>query len=129
MDKKILFLSLVVFCAPLHAQSFPEAPSTHRYWDTTNQSLIMTHVALETIDSAITHRNLGRGGKEMNNMAKSLCESGTPGQIVYFAGRSVGVVGISYLLHKMGRHKIERIFIVAASVDSAYGVTYSFAHR
>ena len=62
-------------------------------------------------------------------MAKSLCESGTPGQIVYFAGRSVGVVGISYLLHKMGRHKIERIFIVAASVDSAYGVTYSFAHR
>lgn len=62
-------------------------------------------------------------------MAKALCESGTAGQVVYFAGRSAGVVGISYFLHRMHHHKIERYFIVAASIDSAYGVTYSFAHK
>ncbi len=119
----------MAFCAPLGAQDLPDAPSVHRFWDAPNQSLIVSHIALETIDAAITHRNLSLGGKEMNNMAKALCESGTRGQVVYFAGRSAGVVGISYLLHRMHHHKLERLFIVASSVDSAYGVTYSFAHK
>jgi hypothetical protein len=128
MDKSILLL-LAIFCAPMCAQEFPDAPSTHRFWDGTNQRLILSHVALEAIDAGITHRNLSMGGKEVNAMAKQLCESGTAGQVLYFAGRSVGVVGISYLLHRTRHHKLERIFIVAASIDSAYGVTYSFAHK
>ena len=128
MDKTV-WLFLCLLCTPVLAENLPDAPSSHRYWDPTNRSLIVSHFALEAIDAAITHSNLSRGGKEMNNMAKAICESGTRGQIVYFAGRSAGVVGISYLLHRMRHHKLERIFIVVSSIDSAYGVTYSFAHR
>jgi hypothetical protein len=62
-------------------------------------------------------------------MAKALCESGTAGQLDFFGGRMAGVVGISYLLHRTGHHKLERAFRVYASGDSAYGVGYSFAHR
>ncbi len=65
----------------------------------------------------------------MDSMAKALCESGTTGQLVFFGGRMAGVVGISYLLHKNGHHKLERAFPVYASGDSAYGVGYTFAHR
>jgi hypothetical protein len=67
--------------------------------------------------------------RERNPMGKALCESGTAGQVVFFGGRTVSVLGISYFLHKTGHHKLERVFSVLASGDSAYGVTYSFAHR
>jgi hypothetical protein len=128
MCKKNLLL-LAALCAPLCAQEFPDAPSAHAYWDPSNRALIVTHIALEAVDSGITHRNLSRGGKEMNEMAKPLCEAGTAGQVIYFAGRSLAVVGISYLLHRKRHHKWERFVIVAATVDTGYGVIYSFAHR
>jgi hypothetical protein len=84
---------------------------------------------LEAVDFGITHHNLSDGGREMDSMAKALCESGTAGQLLFFGGRMAGVVGISYLLHRTGHHKLERAFPVYASGDSAYGVGYSFAHR
>jgi hypothetical protein len=84
---------------------------------------------MEAVDFGITHHNLSRGGQEMNPMAKRLCESGTAGQMVFFAGRSAGTLGLSYFLHKTGHHKWERAFTGLAIADSSYGVIYSFAHR
>ena len=69
------------------------------------------------------------GGRELNPMGKALCESGTAGQIAFFSGRSAAVTGVSYLFHRTGHHRLERLFIVAASLDSASGVSYSLAHR
>lgn len=91
--------------------------------------LFATHGALEAADFGITHRNLSQGGKDLDSMGTALCESGTAGQAVFFGGRMVGVVAISYLLHRTGHHKLERAFPIYASGDSAYGVAYSFAHR
>jgi hypothetical protein len=65
----------------------------------------------------------------MNPMAKRLCESGTPGQVAFFAGRTIGALGLSYFFHKAGHHKLERAFTALAIADSSYGVIYSFAHR
>jgi hypothetical protein len=111
------------------AQVSPGGSSEHRFWDTANKLLFASHGALEAVDFGITHHNLSDGGREMDSMAKALCESGTAGQLVFFGGRMAGVVGISYLLHRTGHHKLERAFPVYASGDSAYGVGYSFAHR
>ena len=91
--------------------------------------LFATHATLEAVDFGITHHNLSDGGRELDPMAKALCESGTAGQLVFFGGRMAGVVAISYLLHKTGHHKLERALPLYASGDSAYGVAYSFAHR
>ena len=104
-------------------------PTKHEFWDVANKTLFTSHAALEAVDFGITHRNLSQGGKELDPMAKALCESGTPGQLVFFGGRMAGVVALSYLLHKTGHHKLERAFPLYASADSAYGVAYSFAHR
>jgi hypothetical protein len=119
----------LLVCGTASAQDLSEPPVTHRFWDLANKTLFATHAALEAVDFGITHRNLSQGGRELDPMAKALCESGTPGQLAFFGGRMAGVVAISYLLHKTGHHKLERAFPVYASRDSAYGVAYSFAHR
>jgi hypothetical protein len=121
-------LGLLLFSNAALADELPNAPS-HKLWDTPNKILFIVHVGLEATDFGITHHNLSRGGTEMNPMAKNLCESGTAGQLVFFGGRIAGLAGITYLLHRTGHHKMERAFLIAASVDSAYGVTYSFAHK
>jgi len=125
-----LLLAVVLFVGSVAAaQAFPEVPTKHKFWDATNKALFASHAALEAVDFDITHRNLSDGGKELDPMARALCESGTAGQLVFFGGRMAGVVAITYLLHRTGHHKLERSFPIYASGDSAYGVAYSFAHR
>ena len=129
MRQKTCWLFVLMVGGAACAQSFPDAPSNHKFWDCTNRALFTIHAGLEALDMGITHHNLSIGGRELNPMGKRLCESGTPGQFVFFAGRTAGVAGISYFLHKLGRHRMERSFLVVANADSGYGVAYSFAHR
>jgi hypothetical protein len=123
----VLLAVLVSGAAP--AQVLPEVSTKHRFWDAANQILFASHAGLEAVDFGITRHNLSNGGRELDPMAKTLCESGTAGQLVFFGGRAAGVVAVSYLLHRTGHHKLERGFPIYASGDSAYGVAYSFAHR
>jgi hypothetical protein len=124
-----LLLLTLLLCGASVAQDLPEASTQHDFWDRANKMLFASHATLEAVDFGITHHNLSDGGRELDPMAKALCESGTAGQLVFFGGRMAGVVAISYLLHKTGHHKLERAFPLYASGDSAYGVAYSFAHR
>src|SRR5262249_52401921 len=121
------FMFTFIGCA--FGQDLPEAPSTHKFWDKTNQALILTHVGLEAADFTATHRNLSAGGRELNPTAKALCESGTRGQGVLFAGEAVGGAGVSYFPHKTNHHKLERPFLLGANASSAFGASYSFAHH
>jgi hypothetical protein len=124
-----LFLIMLLVSGATAAQDLPVVRTKHNFWDTANKTLFASHAALEAVDFGITHHNLSQGGRELDPMAKALCQSGTAGQLVFFGGRIAGVVAISYVLHKTGYHKLERAFPVYASGDSAYGVAYSFAHR
>jgi len=124
----LLFIAFFI-CGTGSAQDLPGVPARHNFWDTANKTLFASHAALEALDFGITHHNLSDGGRELDPMAKTLCESGTPGQLVFFGGRMAGVLAVSYLLHKTGHHRLERAFPIYASGDSAYGVAYSFAHR
>jgi hypothetical protein len=124
-----LLIAILFLCGASIAQDLPEASTPHGFWDRANKVLFASHATLEVVDFGITHHNLSDGGRELDPMAKALCDSGTAGQLVFFGGRMAAVVAISYLLHKTGHHKLERAFPVYASGDSAYGVAYSFAHR
>jgi hypothetical protein len=48
---------------------------------------------------------------------------------VNFAGESVGVVGLSYFLHKTGHHKLERAVSMLNIGSSAAAVTFDLARR
>jgi hypothetical protein len=124
-----LVFVMLFLCGTGRAQDLSEVPTKHSFWDAANKTLFASHAVLEGLDFGITHHNLSDGGRELDPMAKTLCESGTPGQLVFFGGRMAGVIAVSYLLHRTGHHKLERAFPIYASGDSAYGVAYSFAHR
>ena len=54
---------------------------------------------------------------------------GTAGLALNFAGENVGVVGISYLFHKTGHHKLERFVSMVNIGSSASAVTFDLAQR
>ena len=120
---------MLYICGASRAQDLLSVPAKHKFWDATNDTLFATHAALEAADFSITHMNLSNGGRELDPMARALCQRGTLGQLVFFGGRTAGVVAVSYLLHRTGHHRLERTFPIYASADSAYGVGYSFAHH
>jgi hypothetical protein len=120
---------LLICCPGALAQRLPEAPSSHKFWDRQNQALFLIHASVETTDFAITRHNLANGGREMNPLGRSLCQSGTAGQAAFFAARSIGTLGVSYLFHKANHHRFERVMTMYMIGDSAYGTAYSFTHR
>jgi hypothetical protein len=124
-----LLLIVLLVCGASGAQDLLEVRTKHDFWDTANKTLFASHAALEAVDFGITHHNLSNGGRELDPMAKTLCESSTAGQLVFFGGRMAAVVAVSYALHRTGHHRLERALPIYASGDSAYGVAYSFAHR
>ena len=86
--------------------TLPEAPS-HRFWDRKNNLLFATSAAFSAADFFVTRNRLRNGGQELNPVTRVFAGS-TAGLAVNFAGETVGVVGVSYLFHKTGHHKLER---------------------
>ena len=78
--KFFLLLVTLFLCGASIAQDLPEVSSPHGFWDRANKMLFATHATLEAVDFGITHHNLSDGGRELDPMAKALCESGTAGQ-------------------------------------------------
>jgi hypothetical protein len=111
------------------AQSYlPEAPSQHRFLDGKNRFLFSTVAMFSGADFAVTHMNLANGGRELNPMVRPFTGS-TGALAVNFAGQTAGVVAVSYLLHKSGHHRLERMVPVANIASSAFAVAYGLSHR
>ena|SRR5438477_5090780 len=107
--------------------TLPEAPS-HRFWDRKNTILFATNAAFCTADFVVTRNNLRNGGQELNPFTRVFAGS-TAGLAVNFAGEAVGVVGVSYLLHKTGHHKMERAVSLVNIGSSAAAVTFDVVRR
>lgn len=112
---------------PAQPVSLPEAPS-HRFWDHENTFLFATSAAFSTADFFVTRANLQSGGQELNPVTSMFGRS-SAGLAVNFVGENVGMIGISYLLHKTGHHKLERAISMVNIGSSAAAVTFDFAHR
>jgi hypothetical protein len=108
--------------------ALPEAPSPHRFWDRENSILFATSAAFSAADFVVTRDNLRSGGRELNPVTR-LFSGSTPGLAMNFAGEAAGVLGVSYLLHKTGHHKMERMVSMLNIGSSAAAVTFDLAHR
>lgn len=100
----------------------------HRFWDRRNRTLFAMSAALAGADFAVTRRNLNHNGKELNPMTRLLSGS-TPGLATNFAIETGGVIGIDYLFHKTGHHKLERVTSYVNLGAYAFAVSYGLAHR
>jgi hypothetical protein len=105
-----------------------EKPFEHRFWDRENRALFTMNAALAGADFAITRRNLNDNGKELNPLTRMLTGS-TPGLATNFAIETGAVIGASYLFHKTGHHKLERMTSYVNLGASAFAVSYGLAHR
>ncbi len=106
--------------------TLPEAPS-HRFWDRENSILFATSAAFSAADFVVTRNNLRNGGQELNPVTRIFSGS-TAGLAVNFAGETAGVVAVSYLLHKTGHHRIERVVSILNIGSSAGAVMFDLRH-
>jgi len=105
-----------------------QSENPHHFWDRENTLLFAANGAMAGADFYVTHQNLARGGRELNPMTRILAGS-TPALAANFALETGGVVGISYLLHKTGHHKLERATSMLNIGASAGAVGFGLAHR
>jgi hypothetical protein len=135
------------FCPVLFAQGpVPDAPGAsveptstmfttpsirageHKFWDKENRMLFAASAGFSAADFVVTRANLQSGGRDLNPVVRFFGPS-TAGLAVNFAGETVGVIGVSYLLHKTGHHKLERIFTMVNIGSSAGAVSYDLVTR
>jgi len=112
---------------PMTNTSVPEAPS-HRFWDAKNRVLFTAVATLCAADFAVTEANLKNGGVELNPVTRVFSGS-TAGLAVNFVGEAGGVIGLSYLFHRTGHHRLERVTPLVNLGASAFAVAYGLAHR
>jgi hypothetical protein len=108
--------------------TLPEAPGRHRFWDRENSLLFATSAAFSAADFVVTRDNLRAGGQELNPVTRVFSGT-TTGLAINFAGETVGVVGLSYVFHKTGHHKLERAVSMLNIGSSAGAVAFDLAHR
>jgi hypothetical protein len=108
--------------------TLPETPQPHQFWDRKNQLLFAGVAGVNAADFAVTRSNLENGGKELNPITR-LFSGSTAGLLANFTGETVATMGISYLFHKTGHHRMERITSAVAMSVSTHAVIYSSLHR
>jgi hypothetical protein len=117
-----------IVVSPAVANTLPEAPSQHRFWDNENRALFVAVAALSAADFAVTRANLQSGGKELNPVTR-LFSGSTAGLAANFAGETAGIIGLSYYFHKTGHHELERITPMLNIGVSSFAVVYDLSHR
>lgn len=106
----------------------PPGESRHPFWDRQNKILFSAVGAAATADFFTTRANLASGGRELNPVTRVFTSS-TPLLAANFALETAGVIGISYMWHKTGHHKLERLTSFVDIGGSAGAVSYGLTHR
>jgi len=102
--------------------------TTHRFWDRENRILFAATGIAATGDFFVTRANLASGGRELNPVTRMFTGS-TPALASNFALQTAGVVSVSYLFHKTGHHRLERLTSVVSVAASSGAVAYGLTHR
>jgi hypothetical protein len=105
-----------------------ESPVQHKFWDRENRALFATTAALCAADFSVTRMNLSNGGRELNPIVRPFTGNSAI-LATNFAGQTAGVVGLSYLLHRTGHHRLERLAPLVNAASSAFAVSYGLSHR
>lgn len=100
----------------------------HRFWDRENAILFVAAGGLAAADFSATRANLASGGRELNPVTR-LFSGTTEGLAANFALETTGTIGVSYLFHKTGHHRFERVASLVNIAGSAGAVAYDRTHR
>jgi hypothetical protein len=105
--------------ASFRSQPFNLELRQHKFWDRKNILLHGTAAAAAAADFWTTRRAITRGSRELNPLARPFARS-SAAFAAYKAGSWGTYLSLSYLFHRKGWHRLERILpVVAISTDSA----------
>lgn len=106
----LLVLPLLLGSSAL-AQIQPVDFHNHKFWDKKNIAIHSANFAMQSLDAFTTRHVLDQhNGIERNPWARQFVSRGWGGQAAYSWGLSVGgTVLTSYIMHRTGHHKLERI--------------------
>lgn len=107
---------LLVGVANAETLAFPDAPS-HSFLNQTSISIFAADGLSKALDGFTTSRAISNGATERNPIARPFVQ-GTAGQAVFFGLSWAGDLGLAYILHKTGHHKLEKILPIIAAGQS-----------
>lgn len=103
----------------LHAAA-PQKPEEHKFFDKEQLIGLCVHAGVRTADTIVTFHNISNGATERWIPTQSYAG------IAAWQSGSVGLaLGVGYLFHKTGHHKLERITPWVATGASGAGLTKS----
>lgn len=117
--KTIAILILFVSSLGAAAQTLPEAPTPHAFFDRTNVVLMSASAASIAADGFTTRNFVNH---EMNPLARPFVNNNGKAAI-YFGSSQAAVMGGMFLLHKTHHHKLERILpVVVTGVEAFWSI-------
>jgi hypothetical protein len=121
---------LILLYGAAHAQTLPDSPSSTRddFFDRQNMALLASLTTWQALDAYETDRTLGEGGVERFPIARHFCQS-RERRIGYFWAGYAATIGSSYLLHRTGHRKLEKVVLVLGNMSAASGYWFTIAHK
>ena len=101
------------------------APATHAFWDRTNILLFSGVAVFRGLDYASTRNFQARGRTEIL-LARDVVNNSVAFAGVEAAG-AVTSVGISYIFHRTGHHRMERWLSIGHISVTAFGVGWNYS--
>jgi hypothetical protein len=112
-----------------HAAVLPSAPaassSTHRFWDRENILLFSGVAVFRGLDYASTRNFQARGRTEI--LIPDDVVNNSAGFASLEAAATMTSVGISYIFHRTGHHKMERWVSIGHIGVTAFGVAWNYS--
>ena len=108
--------------------TIPEAPAAapeHRFWDRENILLFSGVAVFRGLDYASTRNFQARGRTEV--LLPDDVVNNSAGFAAVEAAGTVTSVGISYLFHRTGHHKMERWLSIGHIGVTAFGVAWNYS--
>lgn len=102
----------------------PEHPATHAFWDRTNVLLFSGVAIFRGLDYASTRNMQARGRKEIL-LAPEVVDNSAAFASLEAAGAATSV-GISYIFHRTGHHKLERWMSISHISVTGFGVVRNY---
>ena len=110
---------------PAYLPFVPLPPPAHRFWDRTNLGLFAGVAVMRTLDYTSTLNMLRRGREEI--LLPDDVVNNHAGFAALEAASTATSVGISYLLHRTGHHKLERWLSIGHISVAGFGASWNYS--
>jgi hypothetical protein len=126
-----VLIMLIFLAIPLSAQTtesgaIPDAPvAQHNFWDRTNILLFSGVAVFRGLDYASTRNMQARGREEI--LLPDDVVNNSAGFAGLEAAGTVASVGLSYWMHRIGHHRLERWVSITHIAVTGFGAARNYA--